>query len=779
MLSKTKTVLGVAGLLSATVLPAGIAQAALEEIIVTAERREGNLQEVPIAVSAISIEQMEKWQIRQGQDLQRYVPSLNMFNNVTSPTNLSPSLRGGLQQDSILITAESPFGIYVDDIYVGRLNGNNMTMTDIERIEVLRGPQGTLYGRNTGYGAIKLVSRTPGEDMWFNATVGAGNYDQLRFEASVGGPLGSSWAGSLTGQYLEKEGQYTNIFTDPSTGNPVGDVDSQENTAFRGKLRYMGGDVFDAVLSVSYSKAENDALQQPNFTTPGVPGDCRFMAPDPDPCPGNQTAQFTTEDTVLTNGAFTVNSPVGILMTFDAMGVPVPLGLPLLGDKTRGETEQTIVSLDLSWDFDNGMTLRSLTGYVGITDLMHTDFNGTYGSAALFAPFAVLGATDADSDQFTQELHLLGTAFNDRLSYLLGAFYLTEDGTQPFNWSIALLPEAAIPGGISLPVSASLIDTESDSFSVFGDATWQFTDNLSGTVGLRYTDDSKEFVYDFESFFLPPFGAQNVVLSSDTDDWTPRAVLEYTFGESGVMIYGSYAEGFKGGGFSAIAIFGVDPVGVYGPETNQTYEAGMKATWLGGRLRTNLAYFFSDIGDVQQNSTDASSEALEFPVENSGDAEIQGFEFELTAVPVDGLNLFLSGSLMDGEYTRLNPTSSAAAARVIYGVEPQTPQTPDYMVNIGFDYTFDFPTDVLGDFSFGFDYYEIDNYITASTNDFFNSGWDQWNGFVSLDIAENWQLQFTGKNLADDVNHTSGSRGLGGGIYLPPREFLFTVTYQM
>ena len=129
-------------------------------------------------------------------------------------------------------------------------------------------------------------------------------------------------------------------------------------------------------------------------------------------------------------------------------------------------------------------------------------------------------------------------------------------------------------------------------------------------------------------------------------------------------------------------------------------------------------------------------------------------------MPVDGLNLFLNGSFMDGKYTRLEPTSSAAAARVIYGVEPTTPQTPDYMVNIGFDYTFDFPTDVLGDFSFGFDYYEIDNYITAATNDFFNSGWDQWNGFVSLDIAENWKLQVTGKNLGDDVNHTSGSRGL-------------------
>ena len=115
------------------------------------------MQDVPLAVSAYGMDQLRNFQIDQAQDLQRYVPSLNMFNNVTSPTNLSPSLRGGLQQDASLVTAESPFGIYVDDIYVGRLNGNNVRLSDIERVEVLRGPQGTLYGRNTGYGAIKFI----------------------------------------------------------------------------------------------------------------------------------------------------------------------------------------------------------------------------------------------------------------------------------------------------------------------------------------------------------------------------------------------------------------------------------------------------------------------------------------------------------------------------------------------------------------------------------------------------------------------------------------------
>jgi len=146
-ISRTFFVLaGLAGMLSVTP-----ALAQLDEMIVTSEHREADLQEVPIAVTALGVEQMDKLQIMQSRDLQRYVPSLNMFNNITHPSNLSLSLRGGLQQDASLVVAESPIGMYVDGIYVGRMNGNNITMSDLERVEVLRGPQGTLYGRNTSY----------------------------------------------------------------------------------------------------------------------------------------------------------------------------------------------------------------------------------------------------------------------------------------------------------------------------------------------------------------------------------------------------------------------------------------------------------------------------------------------------------------------------------------------------------------------------------------------------------------------------------------------------
>ena len=268
-----------------TLLPL-TASAQLEEVVVTAERKEASLQAVPVAVTALSVEAIADRQVTEPQDLMRLVPSLKMNNNITSPTNLSPALRGSLQQDASLVVAESPFGIYVDDVFIPRLNGNNVTLADIERVEVLRGPQGTLYGRNTLAGAIKFVTRTPGEDSWFNATAGAGNDDQARVGFSAGGPLGDNgWGGSLAAQYTTKDGQYFNVATNSDLGE-------QSNTAVRGKLAYSG-EKLDAVFTMSFSDSSGDSLHLPPGTTPNVPG--------------NQ--QYTSDDVVLDFGEYTVSTP--------------------------------------------------------------------------------------------------------------------------------------------------------------------------------------------------------------------------------------------------------------------------------------------------------------------------------------------------------------------------------------------------------------------------------------------------------------------------------------
>jgi iron complex outermembrane receptor protein len=536
----------------------------------------------------------------------------------------------------------------------------------------------------------------------------------------------------------------------------------------------MGFENFDAVLSYSYADSENDSLQMPNGKTPGVQSDCRpgepgFVAP----CIGGNNAQFNSDDIVLTNGDYNTN-----FVTNPGGGSLQPS--PLAG-KPHGRTEQNIVGLTLTYDINDSMMLRSVSGYVGLDDYFQTDFNGNSADPTEFLP--VIGASDIDSDQYTQEFQLLGTAMADKLSYLVGAFYMHEESDQEFGWNLANNYLFGPPDPQAyLPLSNSHINTTTDSISVFGDATYETDFGLGATVGMRWTDDDKDFDYDFTGLGGP---VPHIKLSEDTTELTPRFVLDYKFDPAGsvmddVLVYGSAAKGYKGGGFSAIAIFSTSPIGTYSSETNWTYEAGFKADWFDNHLRTNLAYFYSDIDDIQQNSTDATVPgAPEFPVENSGNARIKGLEFEIVSMPFDGLNMFLTGAFMNGKYTKLDPDSSAAAARVIYGVNPGTPQTPDYSFDIGFDYTYNFSGSFLDDVSFGADFYKTDEYIVAATNDFNNSGWYQWNGFVSMSIADNWQLQLTGKNLGDETNVVSGSRSLGGFIYLPPREILFTVTYQL
>jgi iron complex outermembrane receptor protein len=739
--------------------------AAIEVFTVTAERTEGSLQEVPIAVTAISEEKLDDWQITEAKDLQRIAPSLNMFGNVTQPTNLSLSLRGGLQQDASLITAESPVGIYIDDIFVGRLNGNNVTLSDIERVEVLRGPQGTLYGRNTAYGAIRFITRNPGDELWLNAGAGVGNDGQLRVKGSVGGPFNEDWGGSLSAQYSEKDGQFFNVTTNEEVG-------AQENLSLRGKLRYTGNDKLDAILSISYSDSENDSNQMPKGVTPNIPSDCTgFPSGMCDPAAG-EIAQFTTDDLVWVNGEYgiaTPNAPDG------------PTGPSPIGDRPRGETEQTIAGLTLSYDINDRLTVKSITGYVGLEDYFHTDFSGNTGSATQF--FGFTGATDIDSDQFTQEFQVLGSN-GDRLEYLAGVFYLNEDASQNFGWNgyNMILGGTLFPGFV--PVSTSETSTDVESIAVYGEARYNITERLKATAGLRWTEDDKDFTGIFTSYLAPPpLMPATTNLSGKWDEWTPKVALDYILDTSGVvdsmMLYGSASRGFKGGGFSAIVIFS-DEYAAYGPETNWTYAGGMKAEWFGSTLRTNLEYFFSDVEDIQQNATvDLGGGQLAFPVQNSGDAEIQGLEYEILWSPIDGLNVFLSGNFLDGEYKNLDPGSAAGQAEGEFGLPAQPPQVPDYTLTIGFDYTFEMPGDLIGDTSFGFDYYEIDDYMTAATNDFHNSGWDIWNGFVSLNIGDSWEVRLTGKNLGDDVIVTSGSRGLGGFIWLPPREYLFQVNYRM
>ncbi len=700
----------------------------LEEVMVTAERRSQSLQDVPVSVSALNAEGLENRNVQEAEDLQRYVPSLKMTNNITTPTNLSVSMRGSAVQDASLVVAESPFGIYIDDIYVARMNGNNVTLADIERVEVLRGPQGTLYGRNTVAGAVKFITRDPGEEQWLNATAGAGNWDQYRVGVSGGTRLSDSWAASLSGQITEKDGQFDNV----EEGVEVG---LERNMALRGKLRYMGSDTFDAVATLSWAKSENDALQQPAGITPNVPGD----------------QVYTSDDVVPLFGDYNVGTPFGPRM-------------PGLANAPEGEITQIIASLKMSWELAGG-TFESITGYVKTDDEWTADFSGLG---------AVMASTNPEVDQYSQEFKFQSEAMDGKLNYMLGAYFFRETADQPFSWFFIT------------PTSNSNIEAETDSVALFGQADYALTDALTATVGLRWVEDKKDFSIGFEGLpgaLLPVPPSDFVELSESYDAVTPRFALNYGFENVGVidsgMAYASASSGFKSGGFSGIAIFGLeDARAPYFEETNWTYEFGLKADMFNDSLRVNANYFMSRSEDVQLNAT--LNGGASFPVQNAGDVNVDGLELDVTWVPADGLTLFANAAFMDSEFKNLNPGAAPAQSVTRYNnPSPTPPQTPDYAYTVGFDYRVPL-TIARGDseLMFGANYFSSDEYFVTSTNDFIISAYDRTDAYVGVRYGQNWEFRLSARNLTDETDIISGGRELGGFIYLPQNEWMLSVTWR-
>ena len=710
----------------------------LEEVVVTAERRAASLQTVPVPVTAITAEALEKKQVTEARDLARYTPSLKMLNNITTPTNLSPSLRGSLQQDASLIVAESPFGLYVDDVYLARLNGNNVALADIERVEVLRGPQGTLYGRNSLSGAIKFISRSPGDKEWFDASIGMGNFDQKKLSVSVGGSLGDGLAGSFSALYNNKDGQFYD--RNPAVAQKTG---LERNMAARGKLRYTGIDNLDVTASLSYSDAKNDGGQLIPATTPSVPSN----------------KQYTSSDLVPQFGTYILNTPL-----LGRLGAPYR-------DRTLGTTQQTIASINATYKIGDA-TVKSITGYVKTKDFFNNDFSGNGNVVAVNA---------ADADQISEELQVSGTAADGRLSYLAGVYLFNEKGTQDFAWATFFPP--LLP--VAVPISTSSIKAKTDSTSVFAQFDYRFTDALKATVGVRYTEDRKKFDFSFVGKLPPITPAAGLVNLKDTySQTTPRFGLDYTVpalaNVDRMLIYTSAAKGFKSGGYNGINIFSFqDAQKSYFPESNWTYEAGIKTDMLGNSLRVNANYYYAKISDLALNAlVTLPNGTTAFPVQNAGKATIQGLEYEITVVPTDNLTLFLSGTaLSDGKYTFLRAGSAPANALRDYGVNPSPPQVPDYSYNAGFEYGVD---SHVGRVSLGADWFYTADYLTSATNDFKVKGFGQGNAFVQLAFSKNWNTRFAVKNFTNNNTIPTGSRGfLGGFIPMRPREYMVTFNYKM
>ena len=625
------------------------AAAQIEEIFVEARRVVESLQETPIAVSAFSGEALQDRQVLSSDDLANITPSLT-FDSV-APSSGSNSagqifIRGVGQTDFTGVT-DPGVGVYVDGVYMARSIGSVLDFVDIEKVEVLRGPQGTLFGRNTIGGAILIQSARPNmEEFEGEVQVTYGSYDQFFITGHVNVPITDTLATRFTANRRSRDGYVERVFDGIRTGD-------DDTFGFRGSLLWEPSEDVSVYLVADYSNEDENGAPTANI---GVNDEQTFatfanidapLCPVPNPAPPNRDTMGNPNCANETSflGPFTSGG------TFDVVS----------------ELETWGVSGEVVWDISEMISLKSITSYRTFDMFSSRDADNT--------PFLIFQTQDVfDQEQFSQELIANITAFDDRLNWVVGLYYFTEDGTNE--------------NPVDLPVGSILSggDFKNTAYAAFTEATYDVTDKFALTFGIRYSEDDKEFtplsiatsagLPSLVGVFLPPayaapggiaipIGTQFVdgsTAEASFDDISVRAVASYQWTPE-IQTYFSFSQGYKSGGFDQRYAgtqpepeVGADdnifnnPISGFEPEELTTYEIGFKGDLFDNRMRLNLAAFFSEYKDLQLIVRETFN-PITF---NGGDAEILGFEMEATIIPADGWTVIGSVAYIDGDYTRID-----------------------------------------------------------------------------------------------------------------------------
>lgn len=575
----------------------------LEDIVVTARRTSESLQRTPLAVSAFSGETLERNGATQVTDLQGSVPNLNLVQGRGSSNATNIYIRGIGQPDA-LQTFDPAVGVYVDDVYYSRIRGTQFDLLDLERIEVLRGPQGTLYGKNTIGGALRLVSRRPGQTFRARGSVAYGSYDMIDVQGAVSGPVSDTLAFGLSALHSERGGYVTN----PVTGAEYNDKNTQ---AVRATLAWDPMSNLRIDLTADYSTDDAGlTVGQNTNTLVGSSGQIIVTAPSPLP-------EYNFETVVD----------------------------PTLPNETRLESRG--VALNIGYDLSDALTLKSITAYRRLNTDDYIDFDAT--------PREVSSALVAvDQDQFSQELQL--TYDSGPLTAVGGLYYLVEniDSLQE-AYADDLLGPLFLNSGFLRTVDDTL---ETTSKAAYGNVTYALTDALRISGGVRYTEEEKDYRRTTSTFFsaLPAFNATFPFAPpvASFDDTSFMASVDYQLTDD-VMLYGRFSQGFKSGGYNGRANSAAEAT-LYAPETAESFEIGFKATGYDNRVRLNVAAFTTKYGDFQARVSGLDIDPITnlpapvLSVINAGNLEISGLEIEGTVALTPNLTFDTQIGFLDAEY---------------------------------------------------------------------------------------------------------------------------------
>lgn len=609
----------------------------LEEIIVTAARKSENLQQSALAISAFDANSLEMKGIKSVNDLFFASPSLN---GAIYQGDLQLNIRG-IGTTTVIGGADSTIAVHSDGVYLSRTFAGVSSYVDLERVEIVRGPQGTLYGRNATGGSINFITKSPSYDWTGDAKVTYGNYDTTNIFAAIGGPIiQDKLAFRLAVQTNNHDG-YTKIIKPPQNVpgglNQQGEdrAEDQQDIYTRLKLLWEPSDSVSLLVSGDYYKADDKAIVW-HFLTDGYDSSPVFSA---------------AQEAAGGRGPYYERKQYSAGIT------------------PRNEPEHWGLSAKLSVDL-NGYTLTSHTAY----RKTHSDF---YNDSSNAFVFLIDQLRSEKHRQFSQEFQINSPA-DSKFEYVAGAYLFWEDNEIVNEYNIpTMMAEIGLPTAPDCCLAAINGEGESKAYALFGQGSYHLTDKLSVTLGGRYSWEERDGEQDV---FITGLGFGNLSnLKADSwDAFTPKFGIEYQASEN-AFFYGSISRGFKSGVFN-LASFQNDPVD---PEFVWSYEVGAKLDLFDHRVRLNVAGFYYDYEDLQVQFVESNNVLTE----NAATATIYGIETELTALLSDNLQIELNGTWLDAtfdDYSTVNPKTPQLGVLDLSG-NPLA-KSPEFKVNAGIEY---------------------------------------------------------------------------------------------
>lgn len=724
----------------------------IEEIFVTTQKRAQNLQDVPISVTAITGDELSELGIAESVDIAAQTPGLEI-GFPSGETNTPAIFLRGVGLNDYNANSNGSVGWYMDDVYISQVASQTFQLFDLERVEVARGPQGTLYGRNTTGGLVNFLSNKPSHDErdgYLKASVG--RWNMFGVEGAYGGPITDTLAGRLSLTYNKGDGYIENTFPGGGLNNDV------DNWAGRFALSWRPSDTIDVLLNVHGAQNRSLTAQYEHQGTN-------------DPLTGS----LCSRDQIRGDGCV------------DAFGYRDDEDNESGAYNKEGDLDVDTVGTFLKVDYEisDGLTLTSLSAYESVEKVFEED---TDASPNRLIEIDFL----SDGWEFTQELRLAGES--ERVHWQAGIYYLNErvdvDNFLDLFRDLRPLAEAVdpalYPGGFD-PAAAALgapiflskttYTQKVESAAGFGQVEVEIVERLNATLGFRYTWEGRDFSEDVSFEEPAPVGSVPVFsLRDDIDfkEWSGKIGLDYRPIED-LLLYFSVSRGFKSGGFNGSFAFDPAELPAFDSEILVDYEGGVKWDFLDNRVRLNASVFYYDYSDLQVFTVDAISNTQTITIlDNAGQAKLYGGEIELEAQPLEGLDVALGLALLHSELTDyeanpcpLCPPADYSGNRLVFAptvswngrVRYELPVGPG-RVGLQTDWTYQSKT-----------YFDTPNDPVVSED-----GYWLWNARVSYAIEEGrWEFAAFLRNILDEDYLTYAfplySFGLAEQMWGRPRSF--------